>query len=805
LSVRQLRKSPGFAITAVLTLALGIGATSAIFSLVNAVVLRPLPFPEPERLAWLQQSDHEPGVPADATESLSYPDFFDWRAQNHSFSSMACYRNNSATLTDSGDPQHLNAATVSSEFFRVLGVRPIVGRDFVAADEKPGVHVAMLSYQLWQSVFGGARDIAGRAITLDSHRYTVAGVMPGDFAFPMLQNPPALWTTLADDATDTHPMTEQRGADMLDVVARLRPGMLLSQARAEMSAVARHLATQYPDTNKAYTEAIAKPLLEHLIGDSRAALGVLLAAVGMVLLIACVNVAGLLLARASRRGPEIAVRSALGAGRGAIVRQSLLESLLLSAAGGALGVILSTWILDAILPFVPEGLPRVNQISADGSMLAFASALSMLSGLLFGVLPAWRMSRIDPALALRDGARGGLSGGRAHHRLQNGLVAAETALGLLVGSGLLIRSFVHVLRVDPGFDPRNVLTARLNLPGERYSNEQRVQFYNRLLAQLAALPGVKSVAAGWPLTLGDGHVGVSFQIEGRVVAAGDEPSEQLSVVTPDFFRTMRIPIVSGRAFTARDDYKGAPVIIVNQRLAQKYFPGEDPIGKHIKSDLGDGTLKSPMREVIGVAGNVKRHGLTEESAPEYYLPFAQAVITSPTLVVRTAGDPWQLANAVRTRLAGMDRNIPLYRVSTLEESVYKAASQPRFQTLLLTCFAAMALLLSSVGLYAVLSYMVAQRTLEIGLRMALGAQRGDVMSWIVRRGLALAGAGLVLGLAASAALTRYMAGMLYGVQPYDPLTLAAVTGVLLAVSLAASALPAYRASRLDPMKTLRDQ
>jgi putative ABC transport system permease protein len=805
-SVRQLRKSPAFAITTVVTLALGIGATAAIFSLVNAVVLRPLAFPEPDRLLWLTRANHEPGVPPDAMEEPSYPDFFDWRRQNHSFTGMACYRNSSATLTGSGPAQHLNSAMVSSEFFRVLGVAPILGRDLRIDDEKAGVHVAMLSYQFWQSTFGGARDIAGRVITLDAHRYTIAGVMPSGFSFPIVASPPTLWTTLADDAAGKNPMAGQRGADMLDVVGRLKPGVSLSSAHAEMSVICRQLAAQYPDTNKAFDAAIAQPLLRHLVGDSRDALRVLFAAVGLVLLIACANVAGLLLARVSRRGPEIAVRTALGAGRGQIVRQSLVESLLLALSGGALGVMLATWILDAILPRVPAGLPRAEQISVDGAVLGFAVGCSILSGLLFGVLPAWRMSRQDPALALRDAARG-VSGGRGHYSLQNWLVVAETAIGLvlLVGSGLLIRSFVQVLRVDPGYDSHNVLTARLSLPGEQYSNIQKIQFYDRLLPQLAALPGVKSVAAGWPLAMGDGNIGISFQIEGRAVPPSDEPSSPLSVVTPDYFQTMRIPVLSGRAFTPRDDYQRPPVIVINQQFAQKYFPGENPIGKRMQSDLGDGVLKTPMREIVGVVGNVKRQYLTEDAVAAYYLPFAQAVVTSPTLCLRTAGDPWRLANALRGQVAGLDTSVPLYRVGTLEEAVYKAAGQPRFQTLLLTCFAGMALLLSAVGLYAVLSYLVAQRTREIGLRMALGAQRGNVMGWILRRGLALSSAGLVIGLAASALLTRYLQKMLYHVEPFDPLTLAAVTGLLLAVSLAASALPAHRASRVDPMNTLREQ
>jgi len=699
----------------------------------------------------------------------------------------------------------LDAPVVSAEFFRVLGVRPLLGRDFLPADERPGVHVAILSYALWQSAFGGARDILGRPITLDGQSHVVAGVMPAGFVFP-IQNPaPSLWTTLADDAEGDKPRTAQRGFDSLDVVARLPPGATLAQAHAELSVIARSIAAQYPDTNKPYTAAIVQPMLEHVAGDFRPALRLLFGAVILVLLIACANVAGLLLARATRRRGEIALRSALGAGRGKIIRQVLMESVLLSLCGGALGVALSSWALDALLHFVPSDLPRASQISVDGTVLVFVTAVSLLTGLLFGVVPAWRMSRLDPALALRDGGRS-MTAGRGQHRLHNWLVIAETAIGLvlLVGSGLLIRSFVHVLHVDPGFDARHVLTARLTVPLARYTQPQRLQFYDRFLGKLGMLPGVQSAAAAFPLPLMRGNIGISIQIEGHPTAPGDAPSEQLAVVTPDFFRALRIPILSGRAFTPRDDSKGPPVIIINARFARKYFPGENPIGKHIKPGLSDGITPEAMREIVAVVGNVKRQSLTAEAEPIYYLPYAQAIITSPMLAIRTAGDPASLIGPLRAALANEDKDIPLYGVETLEAAASNAAAQPRFQTLLLACFAGMALLLSAIGLYAVLSYMVAQRTFEIGVRMALGAQRADVLRMIVRRGLTLALAGIAIGLAAATLLTRLMTGMLYGVEPLDPVTFAAVAAILLVVSLAASSAPAWRAAQLDPTRTLRD-
>jgi predicted permease len=807
-AARQLRTSPGFAVTTILTLALGIGATTAIFSLVNAVLLRPLPFPEQDRLIWAEQADIEPGVAANAYESLSYPNFFDWRAQNHIATAMACYRNSSVTLTGSGEPQQLSAAVVSAEFFRALGVHPLLGRDFLPNEERAGTHVAMLSYLLWRSSFGSARDLVGRSITLDGRSYTVAGIMPPGFVFPIVNPAPALWTTLADDAaTDSpkdKPLTSQRGMNMLRVVARLRPGVTVAQSRAELSAIAGRLARQYPDDNKPYTAAIVETQLDHSVGDFRPALRLLFAAVLLVLLIACANVAGLLLARATSRRGEIALRAALGAGRAGIMRQVLVESVLLSICGGMLGVVFSTWTLAALLRFLPADFPRASQITVDGAVLAFVTVVSLATGLLFGVLPAWRMARLDPSQALREGGRS-VTAGRGQHNLHYWLVIAETALGvvLLAGAGLLIRSFVRVLHVDPGFDPHHVLVANMSLRG-RYESQKRVQFYNQLLPRVASLPGVQFAAAGWPLPLSRTNIGISFQIEGHFTAPADAPDAALSIVTADYFQAMRIPILAGRAFTQRDEVKSLPVIIVNERFARKYFPGQNPIGKHLKSDLGDGTLEAPMREVVGVVGDVRHEGLTADADPQYYLPFPQAVITSPALIIRAAADPTRLIGALRTQLADLDGNIPLYRVGTLEDSVYNAAAQPRFQTLLLGCFAAMALLLSAVGLYAVLSYMVAQRTAEIGVRMALGAQRADVLSLIVRRGLTLAMIGIAAGLAASVPLTRFLAGMLYGIHPLDPLTLATVTMLLLVVSAVASSLPAWRATRLDPMRTLRD-
>ncbi|MFY9937139.1 MAG: ABC transporter permease [Silvibacterium sp.] len=806
-SIRQLRKSLGFALTTILTLALGIGATTGIFSLVNAVLLRPLPFPEPDRLTYLQHESRKGGTIA--PQSLSYPDFFDWRSQNHSFSAIASYHDGTSTLTNVGTAQILEGQIVSADFFRVLGVHPDLGRDFLAADENPGQHVVMLSHQLWQSTFGSRPDIAGQTITLDGYAYTVAGVMPEGFNFPVQNPAPQIWTSLAADAFDPDgdtPLTKQRGAHLLDIIGRLKPGVTVDQARADLGHINSNMAAQYPETNKFYTSAVVKPELEALIGDSRPILRILFAAVCLVLLIACANVAGLLLARTSRRRSEIALRAALGASRAEIVRQVLVESLLLSFLGGALGLALSSVFLQGMVHFIPKNLPRLDGISVDSTVLAFTIIASVLTGLLFGVFPALRMSRLDPSLALRDGTRS-VTAGRGQHRLHSTLVIAETALGLvlLIASGLFIRSFVRVLSVDPGFDHRNVLTADLSYPVSKGYATRVAQFYDQLLPQVVALPGVKSAAAGWPLPFSGSNIGIGFDIEGRPTAVGEMPAASVRIVTPNFFNTLRIPLLDGRDFAATDTGASAPVVIVDQSFASKFFPGENPVGKHIKPGINDGIHPEAMHEIIAVVGNVKGNSLTKDARPTYYLALAQCGVNAPTVVLRTTGDPTGITTPLRTLVGSLNRDVPLYHIHTLDDLLSSAASTPRFTTLLLTSFAVMALLLSAVGLYAVLSYMVAQRANEMGLRIALGAQRGDVLSLILKRGLGLAGVGLIVGLAASALLTRFISSQIYGIHAFDPITYVVVTGLLVAVSLIASAAPAWRAARVDPMKTLREQ
>jgi predicted permease len=640
---------------------------------------------------------------------------------------------------------------------------------------------------------------------LDGKPYTIAGVMPAKFHFPSATGV-EVWTSIARSAEGTSPTTSVRGQNELDVIGRLKPGVSMEQARADLSSVARGLARQYADTNKWYTTASVVPQLEYEVGKTRPALEVLFGAVGLLLLIACVNVAGLLLVRSSRRSGEIALRGALGASRSEIVLQLLTESVVLSLIGGLAGIALASALLKEVVVLFPQALPRLVDVSLDLRVMTFAIAVSLLTGILFGVVPALRVSRLAPALALRDGTRS-VTMGRGHHRLQTWLVIAETALGLvlLVGAGLLIRSFVSAMRSDPGFDAHHVLTARYTMSDASYNHDHKIAFVEELVSRLNTLPGVKQASAGWPMPMSGSRASISFTIEGHPVAKGDHPDESLGVVLPGFFETLRIPLISGRTFTSLDRTGSAQVVIVNQAFAKKYFPGVNPIGKHMTVDAGDNVVEHPVREVVGVVGDVKEFGLATEAPPQYYVPWTQAVITEPYLCLRTTGDPAALEHAVKATIAGMDANIPAYRINPLDLYVSLAVSPARFQTLLLTAFAGIALLLAAVGLYGVLAYIVQQRALEIALRLAVGAQRGDVMRMILKRGMVLAAIGVAVGLAISFAVTRFLATLLYAVKPFDALTFCGMSLVLLAVALAASVAPAYRAARTDPMTTLRTQ
>ena len=802
LALRQLGRSPGFSAAAIATLGLGIGATTAMFSLVNAVLLRPLPFPEPDRLMWMAARDHS--LRGDAPNPISYPDYFDWRDQNHTFNGIASYTGGATTLELKGQAERLEMQTVSGNFFQVLGVAPMLGRDFGRGDEQSGHRTVMLSYALWQSRFGGARDIAGKSITLDGRSYTVAGVMPRGFQFPLEKPGPALWISIAEDVQGKK--TGERGFDVLRIVGRLKTGVRVEQAREDLSAVAANLAREYPGTNSLLDAALVKPELEHLVGDTRPAMRVLSGAVALVLLIVCANVAGLLLARGSSRHAEFAVRSALGAGRAAIIRQLLVESATLSLGGGVAGVALAWGLLHAAIGLMPHDVARVGEATIDGAVLLFDLALSLATGVLFGLLPAWRLSGTAPVNAMRSGTRT-VAGARGRNRLLSGLVVLQTAIGLvlLAASGLLIKSFIRILNVDPGFDPRRVIAVGAGVSFKQLSRDQHLEFFEQAVERLRSLPGVQSASAGWPLPMSGAAIMISFNIVGQPVARGDEPSEVLGVAMPGYFESMRIPLIVGRTFGTQDSVKGAPTIIVNQAFAAKYFREQSPLGQHIQVRMGDGNFEQPVREVVGVVGNTRERSLTVTAEPQYYLPYAQAVVRNPFLLVRTFGNPDLLQGAVRAAIQSLDRSVPVYQVSTLGAYVSTSADGPRFQMFVLAGFAGLALLLVAVGLYGLLSYTVTQRSPEIGVRIALGARRADVLGMMLARGLALTVIGVLAGVGISGGVMRLMTGMLFGVRPFDPFMFGATAVVLLLAGTAASLAPASRAARLNPLDTLREQ
>ena len=808
--LRQLYKSPGFALTVLITLALGITATTVIFSLVDAVLLRPLPLPESGRLMALATMSRPAGSmgPATIVDETSYPNFFDWRSQNQSFSSMATYNTGGLVLgaDKTGPARRVLGVQVSSDFFTTLGVAPELGRGFVRDEELPGARPVVLSHDTWKTMFASDRDVLGKPVVLSDISYTVVGVMPPGFAFPVSNTEAAFWITMSKDAEGKSPAALQRGYNQVSVVGRLRPGVSVAQARAEMDAIQRSLAARYPEDDQNEIGVRVVPELQDLVSDVKRPLHILFGAVCCLLLIVCANVAGLLLTRTSQRRGELAIRAALGATRFQIIRQLLVESLLLSLGGGVLGLALTLGLLYLAPRVLPANLPRVSQVALNGEVMVFAMGISLLTGLMFGVLPAWRASKLDPAYALGESGRSGIAG-RRHYRLQSALVVSQTALGLvlLVGAGLLIHSFDQTLKVDPGFTPDQVLTFRISVPVKRYSEEQEIRFIHDLILKLNALPGVQKTSAGFPLPLAQSDINISFSIAGRPTRPGDEPSARASLIEPEYFQTLRIPLKSGRFFLPTEhDAKGPPAIIINEALAHTFFPGVNPVGQHIRSGLGEGD-PPPMREVVGVVGNVKRSSLTEEAMPEYYIPYEQAAVATPSIAMRVTGDPNGYARMVTAEVAAMDKSLPIYRMQSYSDDLRRVTAQQRFQTLLLTGFAAVALLLAGLGLYAVLSYMVSQRTTELGLRIALGAGRGNVLQLMLWRGLGMAALGLIAGLIAAGLLTRFVAGLLFGVKPLDIATFTIMTLVLLAVSAIASFIPSLRAAMLDPNKTLRQQ
>jgi len=787
---RMLWRRPGFTAFAALVLAVGVGANTAIFSVVNAVLLKPLPYPGAERIISFAGTNPSKGI----TESnMSAPDFADWRAEATAFEAVAMFTGGSANL-GGDEPERVAASGVTSGFFKVLGVGPALGRAFVEEDERPGgAGVAVISHGLWRRRFGGEAGVVGRRVEVGGRQLEVVGVMPAGFDYP---NRAELWTALQLDVGK-----EPRQNRSYQVAGRLREGVSLEAARAQMAGISGRLAAAHPDSNEGWGVALER-LHDKMVAGVRTMLLVLMAAVGLVLLIACANVANLLLARASGRRREVAVRLAVGASRGRLLRQLLTESLMLAAAGGVAGLALGVWLTDVLVSLAPANTPRLSEAGLDARVFGFALAATGAAGVLFGLAPALRASKTDLNDALKEGARGSTD---ARSPLRSALVVAEVGLSLvlLVGAGLLVRSFARLAAVDPGFDPSSVLTLRVGLPGARYPEPRRkAEFYEALLARVRGLPGVEAAGATLSLPLGGSNfsVGRPFIREGRPQTNEEGVVSSYYVVTPDYFRAMRIPLRAGRDFDARDGEDAPQVVIVNEALARRHFAGEDPVGRRIQVYKDEKFL----REIVGVVGDVKPRALDAETGPQVYVPHRQdAGWGALTLAIRTPGDAAQLASAVRGEVRALDRGLPVYDVKTMEEVVSASVADRRLLMTLIGAFGAAAALLASVGLYAVISYGVAQRTHEFGIRLALGAQRRDLLRMVLRQGLGLALAGAAAGVVASLAAARLLTSLLYGVSASDPLVFALVPALLVAVSLLACYVPARRATKVDPMEALR--
>src|SRR5215204_4650440 len=737
--------------------------------------------------------------------SHSYPNFFDLRSQNTVLERAACYHSGDFIMTGRGEPARLQGAVVTSDVFPLLGVAPVLGRTFLPDDDKPSEtgRVAVLSQSLFQKRFNGDPSILDQAITLNGLTYTVVGVMPAGFEFPIQNDPIELWTTIAGDASGKTPVTNQRGAHFLQVVGRLKPGVTLEQAQAEFTTIAARLEQQYPDTNT-HRGLRVDSALSALVGNVRPTLFILFSAVACVLLIACANVANLLLARATSRHKEMAIRTALGASRVRVIRQLLTESVLLSLLGGAVGLILAVWWSDLLIALGKEDIPRAIQVGIDWRVLGFTLGVSLLTGLIFGLAPAFHSSKRELVESLKEGGRGNSEGAR-RNKVRSVLIVTELAIAvvLLVGAGLLIKSLWRLQKVNSGLQPENVLTFNIGLP-EKYNYEKQARFFIDLKSRLEATPGVQSSSSILPLPLSGDRFSISFEIEGRPMAPKDHPSGDFFSAGVGYFRTMGIPIIKGRDFDDRDRHGSTPVVIITETLARQFFPNEDPIGKRIKPGIN--TIEdedTAMKDIIGVVADVRNRSLDTPPKPAYYVPQTQVPFDSAVMVVKTSGEPHGLISAATKQVAALDHDLPLYGAKSMEEYLSSSVAAPRFSTTLLAIFAAVALVLTVVGLYGVMSYSVAQRTNEIGIRLALGAQSRDVLLMIVKQGGMLILLGLVIGLAGAFALTRLITSLLFGVTAKDPFTFAEVAVLLAIVALLACYVPALRATKVDPMDALR--
>jgi len=796
--LRVLIKSPVFTTVAVLSLALGIGANTAIFSVVNKLMLRPLPYPDSQQIMDVWHTPPQESFPGSRTFSVSPANYLDWKSQNNSFEHMAAYTYAGFSLSTNDDPVSVIGAAVTSEFFSVLRSSVSQGRAFLSEEEQPGSnHVVVLSHGLWQRAFGADSNLIGQTLTLNSQSYTLIGIMPAGFEFPQQAE---LWIPLPWDEKEK----QTRSIHDYMVIARLNPNVSLAQAQAEMSKISSNLEQQYPEENKGWG-AVVIPLQEDLIGDIRPALLVLFSAVGFVLLIACANVANLMLARGANRQKEIAIRMALGAGRARIVRQLLSESVLLAAVGGALGLLLAGWGGKFLVQLSAGTLPNISEIGIDRWAFGFTLLVSFGAGIVAGIAPAFQFSTADTSTTLKQGT-GRTGGSSVKQRTRKALVISEVALSLilLIGAGLMIRSFWKLQQVNPGFNTSNILTMSVGLSPVKYSNaQQRAAFFDRALEQVSAVPGVVSVGVTTTLPLAGSGSTQPFTIEGRPGAAVAEQVMALTrYISQDYFITMGIPLRQGRFFTDQDRENSVPAIIISESMARQFWPGENPVGKRLTPSFH---LQQGPREIVGVVGDVKGQGLDADVSAMMYMPYKQTPRPAMTFVVRTASDPQNFTQTVSKAIYAIDKQQALRNIRTMEQVLANSVSGQRFNMTLLMAFAALALILAAVGVYGVMNYSVTLRRRELGIRMALGAQATDVLRLVLGQGLMLTLIGVGVGLAGAYGLTRLMANLLYGVPATDLLTFASVSSVLMAVGLLASYIPAHRATKVDPMIALRQE
>jgi putative ABC transport system permease protein len=790
-AMRQLRKSAGFSLVAVITLALGIGANTAVFSVVDQVLLHPLPYPDSDRIVKVSQTVE--GLPSYDASPANY---LDWVAQNHVFAEMAASHGWQGSLSVGDRPERVKGTMTTPNFFPLFGVRPILGRGFELSDARPGNdHVVVLGYGLWQRYFAADRAIVGRDIRLNGEQYTVVGVMPPNFSpddYGELWIPSPWGVPIHPLAPDKDPR-QFRNRNYLDVWARLKPGVTQQQAHAELDTIGRRLEMQYPDSNDKVGVSFL-PLHEYIVGDIRPVLLVLLAAVAIVLLIGCANVANLLLARATARAKEISIRTALGASRGRLLRQMLTESVLLALMGGILGCLLAVLAVPSLLALSPPDIRQFTQIGINREVLAFNFLASVVCGVVFGLIPALQSSRSNPNESLKEGERGSTAN---RGRTRSALVIAEVGLSLvlLVGAGLLVKSFERLMDVDAGFDPDHLLTFNLGLPSSANSVRQ-LAFYQQVVQRLQALPGVQAVGAVSRLPLAGGNSSRSFGVPGIETAYDAD----IRVSTPDYFRAMGIPLLKGRGFSDSDLSSSLNVAVVNQALARTAFPGQDPIGKQL-THFGPDNL---TLQIIGVVGNVRHVGLDADPHAEIYQLLGQAQWPSMFVAIRSGtSDPTTLTSAAQNAVWSVNKDVPLANVRTMQDLIANSVQRRKFSMLLLTIFAVVAMLLAAIGLYGVMAYSVVQRTHEIGIRMALGARRPEVLALVVKQGMALALMGIAAGATLSLGMTRLISGMLFGITPTDPLTFVGVVTLLGTVAFLANYLPARRASKVDPMVALR--